>query len=78
MLVRFLGAPHLQAYQASGVDCFASPIGVGEVRDVPEVDALRVLDSFPGIFVAVEPEKAAAPVAPVADKQVKAPARKKG
>jgi len=77
--VRFLGAPHCQVYDASGVEAFVIPMTVGEVRELPEAVAHKVLETHPDLFeVAREDSKAETILAPESDKQTKAPRARKG
>ncbi len=81
MRVRFVGAPHCQVYDASGVEAFVIPMTVGEVRELPEAVAQKVLADHPDLFQAEAvdvPTKVEALDAPESDKQTRAPARRKG
>ena len=68
MRVRFVGAPHLQVYRGP---IPGGPMHVGEVRELAELEAAYVLETFPGLFVvdAPAPVESAAPAAPAPSKR---------
>ena len=62
-------------YYHGSMEGAATPFHAGEEREVPEATALYLLATFPGLFAA--PVVAAVVPAPVLDRKVQTPPRRK-